>query len=63
MGFLPDLKKLAKFCSVRVLVLIHPSLCRALKLTCPMDVGDIGLDGWMTSVFGQKRSRSVRRGL
>lgn len=45
-------KMLSEFCARRVPILLHPSLYRAVKLTYPMDVGGIVLDGRMTSEIG-----------
>ena len=38
------LKKMLPFCSGRVLILVHPSFYRSLKLRYPMDVGGITRD-------------------
>lgn len=40
------------FCAGRVPGLFHPSLCRALKLTFPADVGGIVTDGRITTDIG-----------
>lgn len=48
----PKLKKLAKFCAGRVLVLLYPSLYKALRLTYPIDISSIVRNEWMTSKFG-----------
>lgn len=45
----PQLKNLQKFCAERGPVILHPELYRVLKLTYPMDVGSIVLDGRMTT--------------
>lgn len=45
----PKLKKLAQFCSGRVLVLLHLSLYRALNLTFLIDLGGIITKGRITS--------------
>lgn len=47
-----DLKKLEKFCAGRALVLLHPSLYRAQKLTFPTDIGGIVLDARIMSNIG-----------
>lgn len=47
----PDLKKLYRFCSRSVPVLLHPLLYRVLK-PYPTDVDRIVLDGRMTSQMG-----------
>ena len=48
----PSLKKCIPFCSGRVPILVHPSLCRSLKLRFPIDVGGITRDNWVTTELG-----------
>lgn len=45
-------KKLQKCCTERVLVILHPTLHRALKLMYPTDVGGIVLDVRITTEMG-----------
>lgn len=45
-------KKLQKFCSGRVSVLLHSSLYKVVKLTYPTDFGGIVPDGRMTAEVG-----------
>ena len=45
-------KKMSPFCSGRVLILVHPSFYRALKLKYPMDVGGISRDSRVTTELG-----------
>lgn len=48
----PDIKKISKLCSGRVSLLLHPSLYKAVKVTYPMDLGSIVLDGRITTELG-----------
>lgn len=48
----PQLKKLAQFFSERVVVLLQPSLYRAVKLTYLMEVDGIVLNGNFRSELG-----------
>lgn len=45
----PELRKLEKLCAGRDLVILHPSLCRVLKLTYPTDIGSIFKDSRITN--------------
>lgn len=47
-----ELKKLSKFFSGRVPVLLHPSLYRAVKLAYPTDVDGTIRDGRITTEIG-----------
>ena len=46
------LKKMLPFCSGRVLILVHPSFYRSLKLRDPMDVGGISRDDRVSTELG-----------
>ena len=48
----PCLKIMSAFCSSRVLIYVHPSLYRALKLKFLLDVGGLCRDGQVMIEFG-----------
>ena len=48
----PSLKKIMSFCSVRVLIYVHPSFYRSLKLRYPLHVGGLFRDDRVTTELG-----------
>lgn len=47
-----ELRKMSQMCAGRILVIFHPCLYIALKLTYPMNVGGIVLEGRIMSDIG-----------
>ena len=45
----PSLKKMSQFCAGMVSVYAHPSPYRSLKLACPLDVGGVSCNDWVSS--------------